>query len=441
MRPIELIPESIDVTNNGPESLHLPFGVVIAPGATATVNLFKYTGGPATGAGRNTGGTSNEPAALDAQSISATVVGAAEPGATAGIPIGAGAPRSTGDTGGSLSSANSGPVHIHGDSPRQKLWNAIVAAAQDGLEADKFVSVVAVAARGTAQVPGDILTAVGGTIDTAAATFEVATTEVATVVPTAGGSGYAIGNTLTADGGTGTGATFTVATTLVATVAVTDGGTGYAVGNVLTVVGGTGTAATITVATVTPITGVIETVTITTRGSYTVSPGLVNAVTGGAGTLASLTLTMGVATVTLATRGDYTVNPTLANSPTGGAGTGATVLLVMGAKTVTIVDAGDYVTAPTNPVATTSDGAGLACTLTLSFVSKIVTLTNQVVGAGQPNIAVGNSGGYFDADLDYQTPWQKRAQAVDTGVRTVNGTVGFNAAPRGGAAVVGIIPR
>lgn len=440
MRPIELIPESIDVTNNGPESLHLPFGVVIAPGATATVNLFKYTGGPSTGAGRNTGGTSNEPAALDAQSISATVVGAAEPGATAGIPIGAGAPRATGDTGGSLSGANSGPVHIHGDSPRQKLWNAIVAAAQDGLDADKFVSSVVVAARGTAQEPGDVLTAVGGTIDTAAATFEVDTTEVATAVSTVGGSGYAIGNVLTADGGTGTGATFTVATTLVATAAVTDGGTGYTQGDVLTVAGGTGTAATITVATVDG-SGVILTVTIATRGGYTVSPGLVNAVTGGTGTLASLTLTLGVGSVTLTTRGEYTVNPTLTNTPTGGDGTGATVLLTMGVLSVSVVDAGDYVTAPTNPVATASDGSGTACTLTLSFTTKVLTLSNQVVGSGQPNIAVGNSGGYYDADLDYQTPWQKRAQAVDTGVRSVNGTVGFNAAPRGGAAVVGIIPR
>lgn len=368
MRPIELIPESIDVTNNGPESLHLPFGVVIAPGATATVNLFKYTGGPSTGAGRNTGGTSNEPAALDAQSISATVVGAAEPGATAGIPIGAGAPRATGATGGSTSGANSGPVHIHGDSPRQKLWNAIVAASQDGLDADKFVSTAVVAARGTAQVPGDILTAVGGTIDAAAATFEVTNTEVATA-------------------------------------AITDGGTGYVALEVLTVATGTGTAATIRIDSVAAITGVI---------------------TG----------------ITLLTRGDYTVNPTLVNSPTGGSGAGTAVItLVMGAKTVIIADAGDYVTAPANPVATTSSGTGLAATLTLSFVSKVLTLSNQVVGSGQPNIAVGNSGGYYDADLDYQTPWQKRAQGVDTGVRVVNGTVGFNAAPRGGAAVVGIIPR
>lgn len=367
MRPIELIPESIDVTNNGPESLHLPFGVVIAPGATATINLFKYTGGPTSGAGRNTGGTSNEPAALDAQSISATVVGAAEPGATAGIPIGAGAPRSTGATGGSLSGANTGPVHIHGDSPRQKLWNAIVAASQDGLDADKFVSSVVVAARGTAQVPGDVLTAVGGTIDAAAATFEVATTEVATA-------------------------------------AITSGGTGYVALEVLTVATGTGTAATIRIDTVAAITGVITGITVLTRG-------------------------------------DYTVNPTLVNSPTGGSGTLASITLVMGAKTVTILDGGDYITAPANPVATTSDGSGLACTLTLSFVSKVVTLANQVVGSGQPNIAVGNSGGYYDADLDYQTPWQKRAQGVDTGVRSVNGSVGFNAAPRGGAAVVGIIPR
>lgn len=296
MRPIELIPEKIDVTNNGPETLRLPFGVKIAPGATATVALYKYAGGPSTGTGRNSTGTSKEPAALDTQSITATVVGAAEPGATAGIPIGAGAPRSTGDAtdaGASASAANSGPVHIHGDSPRQRLWNAIVAAVQDNLASGKFISAAAVQA----------------------------------------------------------------------------GGTGYTVGDVLTIVGGTATvAATVTVATI-----------------------------------------------------------------SGGGGTGPVA-------TVTVTLAGNYSVAPSNPAAVTG-GTGANCTLNLTVITKVVTLANQVVGTGQPNIAVGNSGGYYESELDYQTPWQKRTQGVDTGVRTVGGTVGFNAAPRGGAAVTGIIPR
>jgi hypothetical protein len=292
MRPIELIPETIDVTNNGPETLRLPFGIVIAPGVTKTVALYKLTGGPSPGAGENTAGTSIDPAKLDPQTPVGTVVGSTDPGPTAGIPVGAGAPRG-GNTGGTASSANSGPVHIHGDSPRQRLWNAIVAAAQDGLASGQFVSAAVVAA----------------------------------------------------------------------------GGTGYTVGDVLTVVGGTKTvAATVTVA--------------------TISGG------GGTGPVATVTVTLG----------------------------------------------GNYSAPPANP-ASTAGGTGTLCTLTLTSVSKIVTLANQVVGSGQPNVAVGNSGGYFGGDLDYQTPWQKKANGVDTGVRVVNGTVGFNAAPRGGAAVVGIIPR
>jgi hypothetical protein len=293
MRPIELIPETIDVTNNGPETLNLPFGIVIAPGVTKTVALYKLTGGSAPGAGVNAGGTSNDPAKLDPQTPVGTVVGATDPGPTAGIPIGAGAPRA-GYTAGNASSANTGPVHISGDSPRQRLWNAICAAVQDNLASGKFVSAMAVAA----------------------------------------------------------------------------GGTNYQVGDALTVVGGTKTiAATATVATLT--------------------------------------------------------GP--APAPV------ATVTLVLG---------GDYSVAPTSPAATTTNSvAGANCTLTLTVISKLVTLANQVVGSGQPNLAVGNGGGYFGADLDYETPWQKRTQAVDTGLRVVDGAVGFNAAPRGGAAVTGIIPR
>lgn len=287
MRPIELIPETIDVTNRGSEKLSLPFGVVIAPGATTTINLFKYTGGPSAGAGVNSAGTSNDPAKLDPQVPVGTVVGTTDPGPTAGIPIGAGAPRN-GYNAQTQSGANSGPDHINGDSPRQRLWNAIVAAAQAGGATAQFVSSAVIA----------------------------------------------------------------------------NGGTGYAVSNVLTAVGGTfGVAATVTV--LTAPAGVIATVSVTLGGSYSVTPA--------------------------------------------------------------------------NPVATTG-GAGTGATLTLGFASKVVTLSNQVVGSGQPNIAAGG-GAYFGADLDYQTPWQKRTQAVDTGVRAVNGAIGFNAPTRGGAAVVGIIPR
>lgn len=287
MRPIELIPESIDVTNHGTEKLRLPFGIEIAPGATTTVQLFKYTGGPSAGSGSNSSGTSNDPAKLDPQVPAATVVGAPEPGPLAGISIGAGAPRA-GYLTQTQAGANTGPVHIAGDSPRQRLWNAIVASSQGGGASAQFVSTAIVAA----------------------------------------------------------------------------GGTGYSAGDVLSVVGG--------------IFGVAATVTV---------------LTAPAGVVATVAVTLG----------------------------------------------GTYTTAPASPAAT-AGGAGTGCTLTLTLASNVIALGNQVVGVNQPNVPVGG-GSYFGADLDYQTPGQKRATAVDTGVRVVGGATGFNAPPRGGAAVVGIIPR
>jgi hypothetical protein len=79
---------------------------------------------------------------------------------------------------------------------------------------------------------------------------------------------------------------------VVASAVVNAGGTGYAVGNTLTVAGGTGTAATLRVATVNS--GVIQTVSVLTGGLYTADPSTTaNAVTGGDGTAATMNLTMG----------------------------------------------------------------------------------------------------------------------------------------------------
>ena len=71
---------------------------------------------------------------------------------------------------------------------------------------------------------------------------------------------------------------------------VFNGGTGYAVGNVLTILNGSfSTAATVTVASVTTG-GVIDTVTVSNAGSYTVAPNNPAITTGGTGTGASIVL-------------------------------------------------------------------------------------------------------------------------------------------------------
>lgn len=72
------------------------------------------------------------------------------------------------------------------------------------------------------------------------------------------------------------------------TATVSAGGTGYTDGDVLTISGGTGTAATVTVLTSTA--GVINTVSVTNQGSYTVFPPSPAAVTGGTGTSATFNL-------------------------------------------------------------------------------------------------------------------------------------------------------
>jgi hypothetical protein len=372
MRPVELIPESIDVTNNGPEDLNLPYGVKVAKGTTVTVKLFQFAGGPSAAAGRNSGGTSLEPAALDSQSQTYSYVGAADPGPTAGIPIGGGAPRSTANsagTGDSAAGAIAGPVHIEGDSPRQRLWNAIAAASYDGLATLKYTSAVTSVVGGAGYAEDDILTVVGGT--------------------------YTTPTTITV---------LTVSDRVTAATKVA-GGTGYAANDILTIAGGTSTtAAKIKVLTVSG--GVVATFEINDVGVYSVLPtGTVNT-TGGTGTGATFTLTTATDAVTtyeIAAEGEYSVLPTGTVTTTGGTGTGAT--------------------------------------FTLTTVDKIITLSNQVVGSSQPNIAVGG-GSYFGSGLDLDTPHAKRTVSDDSAaVRTVNGATKFNTAPRGGAAITSVRAR
>jgi hypothetical protein len=78
--------------------------------------------------------------------------------------------------------------------------------------------------------------------------------EIATVALGAGGTGYAVGDTLTVvQGGAANGLirVLTVADGVVATVAVLRGGSGYSVASTLATVGGIGTGCTITISTIT----------------------------------------------------------------------------------------------------------------------------------------------------------------------------------------------
>ncbi len=81
------------------------------------------------------------------------------------------------------------------------------------------------------------------------------------------------------------------ALTEVKTAVIATGGTGYSDDDVLTIVGGTGIAATVTVTGETA--GVIDTISLTTPGSYDVNPATPAAVTDAGNSDATVTLTFG----------------------------------------------------------------------------------------------------------------------------------------------------
>ncbi len=115
----------------------------------------------------------------------------------------------------------------------------------------------------------------------------------------AAGSGYTSVVPVRIFGGNGSGATAT-ATMKVVSAAKSAGGTGYAPGDTITLAGGTSTtAAVLTVATV--ASGVVSTVTVATPGSYSVLPTnpASQASTSGVGTGATFTLSWGVEAVSV----------------------------------------------------------------------------------------------------------------------------------------------
>jgi len=191
----------------------------------------------------------------------------------------------------------------------------------------------------------------------------------------------------------------------VATVAINGGGTGYAVDEVLTITDGTNTfAATLIVTSVSS--GVIDGVRVANGGAYTVDPDLTattSFTTSGSGTGASFDLTMSGtgwtenrreyraerATVTAGGTG-YAVNDTL--TVTGGTSSETATFNVDtvsgGAVTsVSVVTKGIYTVTPSNAVATTTDGGGSSCTLTVEYDQELI-LVGSGTGAQEINVGI-----------------------------------------------------
>ena len=269
------------------------------------------------------------------------------------------------------------------------------------------VSAASVSAGGTGYTVGDILTASGGTFSQAA-TFRVKTVSsgVVTAVVIVQNGAYTANpsNPVSTTGGTGTGCTLTL--TFSATgwtlkrqsqeavsATIQAGGTGYAVNDIVTLSGGTVVqAAQFKVTTVSS--GAITAVSLWTRGNYQIIPANPVSLTGGSGTGGTLNVTwQGVvqntnkevnsATVSAGGTG-YTVGDILTVS--GGtfsvAGQFRVTTVSSGVVTAVVPHTRGDYTATPTNPAATTGGTGTGCTLTVTYVDKQPNPDKEVILEG-----------------------------------------------------------
>lgn len=271
------------------------------------------------------------------------------------------------------------------------------------------------------------------------------TTRVASVTVTNAGSGFTVRPTVTFDN-TGTGGTGVAGNTTARVVSLTVGdvkGSGYSPGDTLTVDGGTGTGATINVTSVSTISSqdeasfnnsgangtfvggsnfdAADTITLSDGSVITVDNVAANVVT-------EFTVTSN------STSAITTNNPTLTQSATSGAGTGFTLTLGdnnQQVRTLGLLTGGSYTVLPTldeNALANTT-GTGSNATADLVIGLNTVTLTNQ--GSGYktaPTVTIGGSGGVgATATATLQSNPEVRGATAGWNLRTelVNGRVRY----------------
>lgn len=189
-----------------------------------------------------------------------------------------------------------------------------------------------------------------------------------TAVDVAAGTSYAPADTITLTGGTHSASTvLTVATTKLVSAAVNAGGSGYNVNDTITLAGGTfSTAAILTVASVDG-SGAVLTFTIANHGSYTVdTSSFTQGSTSGIGSGATFnTAVWGVNTVTISTPGSYTALPSnpVSQGSTSGSGSGATFTMDWGLLSVVVSSVGSGYTSAS--LFTVSGSGGATGTLNL----------------------------------------------------------------------------
>jgi hypothetical protein len=201
---------------------------------------------------------------------------------------------------------------------------------------------------------------------------------------------------------------FATSNSVTAVSSVAAGGTGYTVGDVLTASGGTSTIAAQFVVTTVGGGGAVTAVRISQSGAYTSNPGNPVSTTGGTGTGCTLNLTFAsngwtlkrrtkkAASATVGAGGTgYTVGDdlTVALSPAGEAAAVFNVDTVSGGvvTAVSLVTAGRQHETVANPAATTG-GTGTGCTLNVTYVDNtddFNELILQGVGSGADQLFIG----------------------------------------------------
>lgn len=292
----------------------------------------------------------------------------------------------------------------------------------------KVVS-AAVNAHGTNVTGGQVFTAIGGT-STAPATLAVATMDLATAPTVSGnGTGYVPTDEVTL-GVTGSTASVkavvTVATTQVVgtpTIFAAGAGGDLVAGAGTIVEGTTGTGAKFRASvTIGAASDVVSVESVTIAGSYTVNPTNiaqepVTYISGNAGTTltgAVLGVTMGMETVTLTTPGTYTVGGTgatvFSTNSVAGAG-GAFTGCSFGAKTVTVATGGAYTGAAPAAFTVATNGVTFQ---TIVFGVGTFSITNRgdlTVGsaaltqAGSTAPDTGGAGATFQTCLYAPKTW------------------------------------
>ena len=244
------------------------------------------------------------------------------------------------------------------------------------------------------------------------------------VTITSGGSGYTSAPTVTAFGGSGTGAAFTatISEGSVVFVQMTNPGTGYEPGDQVQLLfsgGGSSNGAELTAVLAA---GTIQSVEITNPGSGYTAGTYALGFSGGGGSSAAGTYTVDstktVVSTTITNGGSgYTGSPTVAFASGGGTGASGIAILSAGSvASVTVVNGGTNFT--TTPVLSFVGGGGTGATATANLTAGVITSVTVTLGGSgytsAPAVVVANGSNTAAAATVELMPFGVSGTSIET---------------------------